>query len=150
MKVWAGLYGLVWLVFLELLVAIDPKPPAGLIFVHVALGLLIVLLAAVNYRGVRQSEAPGRIKRTVRATFALSMVMVGLGLLLWANTGAGSELLLGYSLWDLLNILHVVNALAIFAQAAAAASAFDMWEEKEFAQPSRPNEIPPPPQAAPR
>ena len=133
---------MVWLVFFELLVAIDPRPPSWGIYVHVALALLIVLLAGVNFVGVRETSAPGRVKRTVRATFALSWVMVALGLLLWAGVGAGEPVLLGYSVWDLVHVFHVVNALAILAQAASAATAFDMWEEREFERPTRPGEIP--------
>ena len=149
MKVWAGLYGMVWLAFLELLVAIDPRPPSWSIYVHVGLGLLIVLLAAVNFRKVRTSRAPGRIKRTVRATLALSLVAAILGVLLWGEVGTTVPVLLGYSLWDVLHVLHVVNALAIFAQAASAATAFDMWEEKEFERATEPNEIPAPAAPAP-
>jgi hypothetical protein len=145
MKLWGGLYGMVWLVFLELLVAIDPRPPSWSIFVHAPLGLVIIVLAYSNYSAARGSPAPGRIKRTVRATFALSLVMAVLGVLLWTGLGTGWSILFGYSFWDVLHILHVVNALAIFAQAAAAATAYDMWEEKEFEQPTPPGVIPPAP-----
>lgn len=137
-----GLYGMVWLVFLELLVAIDPNPPPWSIDVHAGLGLLILLLAAYNYLRVRATAAPGRTKRTVRATLGLSVLMAVLGLLLWLRVGVGWTVALGYSGWDLLHIFHVVNALAIFAQAASAATAFDMWEEKEFERGTSPGEIP--------
>ena len=33
--------------------------------------------------------------------------------------------------WSI-NVLHLVVALAIIAQASSAATAYDMWEEKEF------------------
>ncbi|HTP56014.1 MAG TPA: hypothetical protein VML53_05035 [Thermoplasmata archaeon] len=148
MKTWAGLYAMVWLVAIELLVAVDPRPPSYWIYVHAPLGLLIVLLATVNFLAVRASAAPGRIKRTVRATLALSILMGLLGILLWANVGAGVVVALGYTGWDLLHVLHVLNALAILAQAAAAASAFDMWEEKEFERSTAPGRIPPPPSPA--
>lgn len=144
MKVWASLYAMVWLVFFELLVAINPRPPSWSIYVHAALGGLILLLAAWNFVRVRDTEAPGRIKRTVRATVALSCLTVPLGILLWARVGVGWPLVLGYTFWDGLHLLHVVVALAIFAQAAAAASAFDMWEEREFEQRSAPGSIPGP------
>lgn len=144
MKVWVGLYGMVWLVFLELLVAIDPRPPSWSIYVHVALGVLIVVLAVANLARVRATTVPARVKRTVRATAALSCLMVPLGVLLWAGVGAGWGVLLGYSFWDLLHVLHVVVALAVFAQAASAATAFDMWEEREFERPTEPGSIPAP------
>jgi hypothetical protein len=143
MKLWASLYALVWLVFLELLVAIDPKPPGWFLYLHAALGLLIIVVAYTNYVTARASAAPGRIKRTTRATFALSILMAVLGPLLWANVGANVTVGFGVSVWDGLHLLHVANALAIFAQAAASASSYDMWEEKEFERPTRPGEIPP-------
>ncbi|HYA11341.1 MAG TPA: hypothetical protein VEH10_06725 [Thermoplasmata archaeon] len=145
MKVWASLYAMVWLVFLELLLTFAPGPPSWLLFVHAALGALILVLAAWNLGRVRGTSAPGRIKRTVRATVALAIFVAILGILLWTNLGASTPLLLGYSVRDLLLFLHVVNALAIFAQSAAVATAFDMWEEKEFERPSRPGETPPMP-----
>lgn len=148
MRVWAGLYAMVWLVFFELLVAIDPRPPSWSIYVHVALGVLILALAALNYVKVRGTSAPGRTKRTVRATLALSAAMPPLGVVLWAGLGAGVTVLLGYSVWDLVHVLHVVLALAILAQAASAATAFDMWEEREFERGSTPGEVPPPPSPA--
>jgi len=150
MKVWQGLYAMVWLIVLELLVAIDPRPPSWSIYVHVALGVLIVVLATGNFVGVRRTSAPGRTKRTVRATLGLSVAMVPLGVLLWADVGAAWQVLLGYSFWDLVHVLHVVLALAILAQAASAATAYDMWEEQEFSQNTTPGETPPPPQGRPK
>jgi len=144
MKVWVGLYLMVWLVVLELLVAIDPRPPSWSIYVHVALGVLIIALAALNFRAVRATSAPGRTKRTVAATLSLSITMAPLGLLLWAGVGAGSMFAFGYTGWDVLHVLHVVLALAILAQAASAATAFDMWEEKEFERSTAPGEVPKP------
>ena len=145
MKVWAGLYAMVWLAFLELLVAIDPKPPSWSIYVHAVLGALLLLLAAFNFVQVRATPAPGRTKRTVRATLGFSILMVFLGALLWAGTGSSGSVVRGYSVWDLIHVLHVVSALAIFAQAASAATAFDMWEEREFQRGSTPGEVPPAP-----
>ena len=145
MKTWSGLYAMVWLAFLELLVAVDPRPPSWWIFVHAGLGTLLIVLGAWNFASVRATAAPGRTKRTVRATLALLALLAVLGVLLWANVGKTTTVVLGYSVWDLLHILHVVNALAVIAQAASAATAFDMWEEKEFERTTAPGVIPPPP-----
>ena len=145
MKVWASLYGMVWLVVLELLVAIDPRPPSWVLYVHIALGIGIIALAGYNFVRVRATTAPGRVKRTVRATFGLAILMAFLGILLWANIGNGGFTLLGYNFWDAVHVFHVLNALAILAQAAATATAFDMWEEKEFERPTAPGVIPAPP-----
>jgi hypothetical protein len=35
-----------------------------------------------------------------------------------------------------INLLHLVVALAMIAQASSTATAYDMWEEKEFKQQS--------------
>ena len=148
MRTWVGLYLLVWLVFLELLVAMAPGPPAWFIYVHAPLGLLIIGVAYANLRSIRATTAPGRTKRTVSATFTLTLVMAVLGVLLWAQIGAGVGVLLGFSVWDLLHIFHVVNALAIIAQAASAATAFDMWEEHEFERPTTAGTVPPAPRPA--
>jgi hypothetical protein len=145
MKVWIGLYAMVWLVFLELLVAIDPQPPSWAIYVHASLGILIILLAASNYAQVRATSAPGRTKRTVRATLWLTVLMAFLGVFLWVGIGQQWSVFLGYTVWDLVHVFHVVNALAIFAQAASAATAFDMWEDKEFERGSPPGIVPAPP-----
>ena len=145
MKVWVGLYTMVWLVFFELLVAIDPTPPSWFLYLHAALGVLIIWLAAVNYVQVRATSAPGRTKRTVRATLWLAASMAFLGIFLWLGMGVHWPELFGFSFWDLVDLLHAVIALAIIAQAASAATAFDMWEEREFERSTRPGEVPPPP-----
>lgn len=143
MRVWAGLYAMVWVVLVELLVAIDPVPPGWLIYLHAGLGCLIIVLAVSNYVQVRATTAPGRTKRTVRATLGLSVLMAALGFWLWLNLGASTAVAFGYTVWDLVHVLHVLNAIAIIAQAASAATAYDMWEEKEFAVETRPGEVPP-------
>lgn len=144
MKVWVGLYGMVWLVFFELLVAIDPTPPSWFLYLHAALGVLIIWVAAVNYVQVRATSAPGRTKRTVRVTLWFAVSMAFLGIFLWLGMGVHWPGFLGFSLWNLVDFLHAVIALAIIAQAASAATAFDMWEEREFERGSAPGEIPPP------
>ena len=148
MKVWVGLYAMVWLVFFELLVAIDPTQPSWFLYLHAALGFLIIWLAALNFVQVRATSAPGRTKRTVRATLWLSVSMAFLGVLLWLGMGVPWPRIVGFSLWNLMDLLHAVIAFAIFAQAASAATAFDMWEEREFGLGTAPGEIPTPPRPA--
>ena len=145
MRTWQGLYGMVWLAFFTILVAVDPIPPWWLIYVHAALGALLLLLAVQNRANVLNSRAPRRTKNTVHTTAVLAAATVPFALLLWLNVGSSWVLLFGYSVWDGFHIVHVLLALTILAQAASAATAYDMWEEREFEQETRPGELPPMP-----
>lgn len=143
MATWTTLYAMTWVLLFELLLALAPGGPvAGMI--HLALGIAIVALAFGNHRGVRASAAPGRVKRTVQSTMQLSVVVAVIGALLAFDVGAGWTLGLGITMRGILLFAHAFVALAMFAQAAAAGIAFDMWEEKEFSQETVPGEIPPP------
>ena len=123
LKLWARLYLLIWLAFLQFFViffsglfAID--------YLHSIVGFVVLTLAIVNYRGLMKTSAPSRVKR-------ISKVIPGMvtfdGLL-----GVGIFLLEeGTYLW-VLSIMHLAVALAVIAQASSAATAYDMWEENEF------------------
>jgi hypothetical protein len=148
MRLWAALYAMVWVVFLEFLLAMKPSPGPLFLDLHFALGLVIVALAYSNMRALRETVVPGRLKRITIATFDIALAMVVLGLLVWFNVGAGWSLAFGVTVWQFFLFLHVVNALAVITQSAAVALAYDMWEEKEFAQQTRPGEVPPNPSRA--
>ncbi len=140
-----ALYGMIWIVFLEFILAMTPNAPTALEYVHVALGFVIAGLAFYDFNGLRQTAVPARVKRIANSTLQLSVVMGILGLLLFFNVGAGWTILFGVTVWGLLLFIHVVNAFAIITQAAAVAIAYDMWEDKEFAKETAPGEVPPPP-----
>lgn len=152
MKPWVALYSMIWLVLLEFLLAMTRGAPSWLIYVHVALGVGIALLAFLNYANVRATAVPGRVKRTAQSTTQLGVAVALLGALLLFRVGADWTLLFGVTVYAIVLFVHVVLAFAIITQAAAVAIAFDMWEEKEFLEETAPGDVPamPQPGKAPR
>lgn len=140
MKLWMSLYAMIWVVFIEFLLAMTPGASIVLRYLHIALGLVIIGLAWYNFNGVRWTSVPGRVKRIAKTTFILSVVIGVLGLPLYF--GAASPILLGITLWGMSLFLHVVVGFAIITQAAAVAIAYDMWEDREFAKETAPGEVP--------
>jgi len=147
MKLWSALYGMIWVVLLEFLLGQWPDPPVYVPYLHFGLGLIIIGIAYNSREKLRATRVPGRVKRIAGATFAITILMSVLGLLLWFNVGS-NVVLLGFSLYRLILVFHVVNALAIITQAAAVAIAYDMWEDREFERETKPGEVPPAPTPA--
>ena len=146
MRLWAAVYASIWIVFFEILLGMWPDPPAAVPYLHLLLGIAIVGVVYNSLRQLRASRVPGRVKRIANATFGLSIVMLVTGLLLWVDFGSGWNVPgLNFSVFRLVLIFHAVNALAIITQAAAAAIAYDMWEDHEFEKESLPGVIPPAP-----
>lgn len=145
MRTWAGLYGMTWTLFLVIALSLTPVGQPYVGYLHMVLGVIVVGLAYLNRQQVTASGAPGRVKRTVRSTFQLSVVLGAFGLLLLVVRGTSTTLLPGITLTGLLVFFHFVLAMAMFAQAAAAGIAFDMWEEREFERTTAPGEVPAPP-----
>jgi uncharacterized membrane protein len=143
MKLWAALYLAIWVVFLEFLLVMIPQGQPFLSYLHYGLGFVIAGIAYVNFAALRRTTVPGRVKRIAYATFYLAVAMIVLGLLVLFHVGTGWPILFGLTVWNLFLFLHVVNAFAIITQMAATAIAYDMWEEKEFLQETRPGEVPP-------
>lgn len=139
---WRLLYAQTWTVFVELMLVLTPGHGAWLLSAHAALGLVILALAIVNEHNVRVTSIAGRVKRTARSTVQLSLAMVALGLLLWWNVGGSLTLPLGLTVPGIVAFAHAVVALAIFAEAAATGIAYDMWEEREFAEVTPEGEVP--------
>ncbi len=142
MKLWIALYTMIWVVFLEFLLAMTPGASIVLLYLHIALGLVIIGLAYYNFNGVRGTSVPGRVKRIANSTLQLSVANGILGLLLYFNVGAAWQILSGVTAGGLILFLHVVVAFGIITQAAAVAIAYDMWEDKEFAKETAPGEVP--------
>ena len=147
-KLWSALYGMVWLSFLQIWLAYTPIAPPVPYYVHIVLGFGVVGLAYRNSDALRATTVPGRVKRIAGATFGLSVVMALLGIAI--AVGLGGTIVLGAGITGLgiLRFFHFVNAMAILTQASAAAIAFDMWEDREFLQETRPGEVPPAPRPA--
>lgn len=135
MKTWSALYLLVWLAFFQILIIMFPllglNPTYDL---HSAFGILVVGVAMYAFHLVKKSSCPERIKRIAKTTAILGVVQGILGIILFAGIMIGFPSIVQ----NVILFLHVVNALAIITQASSSATAFDMWEEKEFLTESKP------------
>lgn len=144
MKLWSALYLAIWIVFLEILLGLWPSPPVVVPYLHLVLGVGIVLVTYSCYTGLRKTRVPGRVKRVAGASYGLSIAMVALGFLLWFDIGKGWVIpVTNVSVFQVILLLHVANAIAIITQLAAAAIAYDMWEDHEFEKETEPGEVPP-------
>ena len=129
MKTWAAMYGIIWLAFLEImLVLFLPFGYTIDVAIHIIIAVAMLGLAFFIYRNVRVTPCPDRIKRITKTTWNLSLLQAVLGLALLL----GAALQWGSLYATVVSFLHVGNALAIITQASSSATAFDMWEEKEF------------------
>lgn len=141
MKLWMTLYAMIWVVFIDFLLAMTPGASIVLIYLHIALGIAIMYLAWYNFNGVRGTKVPGRVKRIARVTLNLSVTAGVLGLLLYFGSGAAWQIF-GITLMGLILFFHVVIGFGIITQAAAVAIAYDMWEDKEFEKETASGEVP--------
>jgi len=99
-----------------------------MIYLHFLAGLGVLVLAWTNYLAIKRTIAPNRIIRISKTTAILSVLQILLGFPAYAMMMG----LFDVSLGTAVNILHLIVALAIISQASSTASAYDMWEEKEF------------------
>ena len=129
MKTWVAMYTLIWLAFLEIVfVLFSPLAYLFNVGIHAALGVGVLALAFYVRQKVRPSGCPARIKRITSTTLALAAVQGLLGVAL----AAGNAFSWGPTYAGVVSFLHVVNGIAIITQASSSATAYDMWEEKEF------------------
>lgn len=119
-----------------------PGASIVLLYLHIALGLVIIGLASYNFNGVRLTAVPGRVKRIAKTTLNLSVMCGVLGFLLYFGTGAALPILFGVTIGGMILFLHVMIGFAIITQAAAVAIAYDMWEDREFTKETAPGEVP--------
>ncbi len=129
MRLWKPLYAMVWVAFLQIVIILLPRFTVYLVDAHLGLGLVILALAHYNSAKIKKTEAPNRLKRIAKSTAILATIQVILGLVLYT----GLRFNLDIPLLSIVSFLHVVTALAIITQASSVATAYDMWEEKEFA-----------------
>lgn len=140
MKTWAVMYALIWASFLQIFLIVfllAVRPSSGLYYnvtigLHVLIGLVVIVLAGIAFRLVRQTACPDRIKRISKTTAILGGVQGLLGVILLALIHFN----INGAVQNFVLLVHVVNALAMISQASSSATAFDMWEEKEFETPS--------------
>jgi len=143
MKLWSALYLVIWIVFFEFLFGLWPDPPVAVPFLHLALGFGIILVTYYCFDQLRKSRVPGRVKRIAQVSWSLSIVTAVFGLLLWFNVGSDWVVpVVNLSVFRGILLLHIVIALAIITQLAAAAIAYDMWEDHEFEKETEPGEVP--------
>ena len=143
MKLWMSLYSMIWIVFIEFLLAMTPGRSTVMTNLHILLGAAIVLLAYYNFSGIRNTRIAGRVKRVSQASFNISVMAAISGVLLVLNAGRDMPVpLVNTSLFGLILFFHVLSSFAIITQAAAVAIAYDMWEDKEFIQETEPGIVP--------
>jgi hypothetical protein len=129
MKTWKMMYLVIWMVFLQIIfIMFSPLPESFNVAVHLAIGAAVFGLAVLVARGVSASSCPERIKRITLTTRNLAALQGVLGVVL----AAGDALSLGSLFSSGVGLVHVANALAMITQASSSATAYDMWEEKEF------------------
>jgi hypothetical protein len=124
------MYGLIWLSLLQILFVFYTPFGEGVLTegVHALLGLVVLALAFTISRRVKATACPGRIKRITKTTLNLSLFQGLLGIFLVAVLALD----LGSMVLDAAKLIHAATALAIITQASSSATAYDMWEEKEF------------------
>ncbi len=122
LKLWARLYLLIWLAFGQFFVTIFSQV-FGIRYLHSMIGLVILVLAFANYRGIIGTLVSDRVKRISKAIPVMAALDGILGVLLYVLTD-------GVVHW-MTKVLHLVFSLAVVAQASSTATAYDMWEEKE-------------------
>ena len=126
---WKAMYLIIWIAFLQILfILFSPFGDAVNLAVHVLIAVAVLGLAFAIYRGVGRTSCPDRIKRITRVTWYLSVFQGVLGIAL----AAGVTLSWGPDYVGAVGFVHVATALAIITQASSSATAYDMWEEKEF------------------
>ena len=129
MLLWKSLYGTVWLAFFcSVLIPRWLGRYLG-IPLHIILGLLLMVLTGSNARRLAVLPVPARLKRISKVTagFAICQLLTGLGVQVLGYLSAGQQLF-----GPVMRGLHIVWSFAILSQASSVATAYDMWEEKEF------------------
>jgi hypothetical protein len=133
MEVWKPMYLMIWIALFQILfILFSPLPYSEA--VHVLIGIAILGLAFHVSLTVSRTSCPDRIKRITKATRNLAVLQGALGIAL----AVGIALSWGSLYGNVVSVLHVANAVAIIAQASSSATAYDMWEEKEFQLPPLP------------
>ena len=124
------MYSLIWVAVLQILVILFPVLSfSSTVDLHAVIGIVVVVLANYVYFLVRRTACPGRIKRIARVTAIMSFIQIVFGAVLYESIALAFS---SSTLFEITLFFHVLIAVAIVAQASSAATAFDMWERKEF------------------
>jgi hypothetical protein len=129
MQLWKMLYTTVWLAFFCcILIPRWMSPYAGLPL-HGLLGAVLLFLTWANARHLAVLPVPARLKRISKVTAGIAVFQMVMGLGLGVVTYLAPNLSFVFAA---IRATHFICALAILAQASSVATAYDMWEEKEF------------------
>ncbi len=131
---WQRLYMVIWLAFFECLLVQRWFATWVIVILHVALGTAILVLTQVNAAELARKAVPDRLKRISRATANIAIAQAVLG----AAVGALMHFDLPSWIRTLISGVHLALALTILAQAGSTATAYDMFEEKEYGPPPEP------------
>jgi hypothetical protein len=129
MMLWKSLYNTVWLAFFSCVLIPRWIPHFIGLPVHILLGLAMLLVTQSNRKKLAAAPVPDRLKRISTATAGFAVFQLIGGLALGAVLHFVPNLTMVCSA---IKGIHIVCALAILAQASSVATAYDMWEEKEF------------------
>jgi uncharacterized membrane protein AbrB (regulator of aidB expression) len=129
MQLWKKLYSAIWLAFFACVLVPRWMGESAGFPVHVLLGLLLLIVAIINARQLAAMSVPSRLKRIGKVTMGFVIFQAISGLALGGIHHLAPDM--RYVVPGLHGI-HIVCALAILAQASSVATAYDMWEEKEF------------------
>ena len=129
MKLYSRLYGTVWVSFFSCVLISRWLGAYVGASIHILLGTVLLVLTLANARTLAALPIPARLKRVSRVTAGFAVFQAAGGLALGVIARLAPALPVVPSL---LYGAHVVCALAILAQASSVATAYDMWEEREF------------------
>jgi hypothetical protein len=121
---------MIWLAFLDIVIMIVNVSGFKMYVVlgHTILGLVILGLAYYNSVQIKETRAPNRLKRITKSTVTLAAFELILGIILFPYAVFN----IGIPFVGIIDFLHLAIALAIITQASSVATAYDMWEEKEY------------------
>ena len=130
MKTWHLMYLLVWLSLVQIVIILFPvigtTPSYDL---HLIVGIGVISLSIYVFTMVRKTGCPDRIKRITRATAILGIFQGLLGIPLYLSL----RFTISLPLQNIILFAHLITGIAIISQSSSSATAFDMWEQKEFA-----------------
>jgi len=82
LRLWARLYVLVWLAFAQFFVTAFSEV-FGVLYLHLVVGIAVLVLAIMNYRDLMSTSAPDRVKRISRVIPAMAALDGLLGISLY-------------------------------------------------------------------
>jgi hypothetical protein len=128
LALWNRLYGVIWLAFLLFIIPALSGVIPYTAELHILVGIAILILAFSNYRDIKKTSAPARVKRISKTTFIFTVLQPIIGIPLYASANLAFMQPYGW----VVNLIHLMLGLAIITQASSTATAYDMWEEKEL------------------